>query len=518
MKIAGVAFVKIRGGNKMSYYTTIKKIKEDDVKLKELVLSTMPVQYHCYLYFGNRNMKIGNAKEISQEEKSLGAYYDKDKEAIYYPSVSPYMTIAGRIRWFVDDHIKAGKKYKIREDIDTEHSIYKVVIESEIYGEAPGSAEIIKGAKSGVDSKNPLENAGTSAIGRALILFGYGLLPVGVTSSEEYMDYMKSHEIHTEGIVETEKIEDISQKTESIEIKKEEVPKSVVQSVSTVVDSTSKKEDTLKPVTNPTTNITMDITKADPPKATPESTTNQTTVASTMTSPRLTQNIHQTEADASRRKTLISDIKGCIQVLGWTREVAGNFIKDQLRLVEYKDCNSLTNAQVETLYGIFKDKMTAEVHNLALALNLSEEQLYEFEKDCLQVEDFDYLIMIQIISVYNSLKEEVKKIPHTEETGQEEFKVVEESNTVEDSFSVVSEEGSVSSSVPPTIVNTITAPPLKTTPTDSGANSKPNEIGTLSKLSKDDLLNKVKNVAEDRERAKMDIKQLLDFKNKKQVE
>jgi len=69
--------------------------------------------------------------------------------------------------------------------------VVQVVLESEIYGRAVGTAtaDISTGARA-VDATNPVENAETSAVGRALGFYGYGTLQgqSGIASAEEVKD------------------------------------------------------------------------------------------------------------------------------------------------------------------------------------------------------------------------------------------------------------------------------------------------------------------------------------------
>lgn len=101
---------------------------------------------------------------------------------------NPYMPTAGRILEAWNEHVTAQKKITIKTKIDKEDDETLVVlaeIESEIRGYAMARATSHKQNR-GVESSSPIETAETSAIGRALGLLGYGLLPSGgVATADE---------------------------------------------------------------------------------------------------------------------------------------------------------------------------------------------------------------------------------------------------------------------------------------------------------------------------------------------
>jgi len=111
-----------------------------------------------------------------------------------------YVTVDCRLAMARLEHREADKKLEIvsseiRPDIDRKGDlpmlVVQVVLESEIYGRAVGTAtaDISAGARA-VDATNPVENAETSAVGRALGLYGYGTLQgqSGIASAEEVQD------------------------------------------------------------------------------------------------------------------------------------------------------------------------------------------------------------------------------------------------------------------------------------------------------------------------------------------
>jgi hypothetical protein len=96
------------------------------------------------------------------------------------------MRVDGRVAMARDEHRELGKRLDIHTDFDTtlEIPVCRAIVVSELYGESSGTIEVKIGGK-GVDETNPLANAETSAIGRALGFMGYGLLGGGIASAEE---------------------------------------------------------------------------------------------------------------------------------------------------------------------------------------------------------------------------------------------------------------------------------------------------------------------------------------------
>lgn len=100
---------------------------------------------------------------------------------------NPYMKVDGRVAMARDEHRELGKRLDImKATFDTvfDTPMCQVTVYSEIFGMATGTSKVFIGGR-GVDQTNPLENAETSAVGRALGFMGYGLLGGGIASAEE---------------------------------------------------------------------------------------------------------------------------------------------------------------------------------------------------------------------------------------------------------------------------------------------------------------------------------------------
>jgi len=156
------------------------KQAEDEANAKIAdAMASVPVQYRNHIMLMEQDKRVGGSKQ--------NPLYAKIKTA--------YMQVDGRVRMFVDEHRAAGKKFAITvaHHLENEHPITMVKIESELLGSTMGTAKVGFGGK-GADQTNPIENAETSAMGRALGFFGYGLLGGGIASAEEVEGAIRERE------------------------------------------------------------------------------------------------------------------------------------------------------------------------------------------------------------------------------------------------------------------------------------------------------------------------------------
>lgn len=128
---------------------------------------------------------------MNESQKKIDAAY-LNTPAEYHGFITiikgnPYMRVDGRVAMARDEHRELGKRLDILKpvfDMVFDIPTCQVTVFSEIFGTATGTAKVSIGGR-GVDQTNPLENAETSAVGRALGFMGYGLLGGGIASAEE---------------------------------------------------------------------------------------------------------------------------------------------------------------------------------------------------------------------------------------------------------------------------------------------------------------------------------------------
>lgn len=150
---------------------------------QEQAKKRIPAQYHDFLIMLEQNVKIADQGYDCSQVKKDGFFTYNGKT---YVKISlPYFTVDGRVQMARDDHREKGMKLFIHPAQITDDGKYlSVTVESEMLGSATGTVAINVGG-SGVDKTNPMENAETSAVGRALGFLGYGLVGTGIASAEE---------------------------------------------------------------------------------------------------------------------------------------------------------------------------------------------------------------------------------------------------------------------------------------------------------------------------------------------
>lgn len=158
--------------------------KTENEKEIENAYRRIPNEYHDFIVLLEQNIKITDSRYFLKEEfLKIGAY--QDDKGIYLKIKKPYMTVDGRIRMARDEHAESKAKLNIAEPqiIQIGNRLcMNVTVESEIHGTSTGSIEVnINGF--GVDKKNPIANAQTSALGRALGFLGYGIIGTAATAS-----------------------------------------------------------------------------------------------------------------------------------------------------------------------------------------------------------------------------------------------------------------------------------------------------------------------------------------------
>ena len=114
----------------------------------------------------------------------------------------PYMGVDGRVKMAQDEHREQGATLVIQTQFETEPAAdqltCRAVVTSSLLGTTTAHARVFLNG-SGVDATNPLENAETSAVGRALGFLGYGLYGTGIASAEEVLLAVAEREAQSHG-------------------------------------------------------------------------------------------------------------------------------------------------------------------------------------------------------------------------------------------------------------------------------------------------------------------------------
>lgn len=174
---------QVQEAYKMPQWVSKKAASRKQYTQKELAQAKerIPKQYHDFLILMPQNEKLTDQTfKVEQKDIEIGVFsYDR---GTYLTIEKPYVTVDGRLKMFRDEHEKAQKKFTIHppviQQFNEKFTLLSITIDSEIYGSTTGTIEIGLGGK-GADFSNPFANAQTSAIGRALGFFGYGLVGTG---------------------------------------------------------------------------------------------------------------------------------------------------------------------------------------------------------------------------------------------------------------------------------------------------------------------------------------------------
>lgn len=152
-------------------------------KLCQMTLEMTPAPYRSFLTFLPQHKRVAGTRAAP----------------IYAAIRLPYMSVDGRIKMAFDEHKAKGARLQIQTQFDTEpvsgQLLCRAEVSSELLGTATAHARAFLNG-GGVDATNPLENAETSAVGRALGFLGYGLYGTGIASAEEVIQAQTMRDSH----------------------------------------------------------------------------------------------------------------------------------------------------------------------------------------------------------------------------------------------------------------------------------------------------------------------------------
>ncbi|ETW99855.1 MAG: hypothetical protein ETSY1_13330 [Candidatus Entotheonella factor] len=133
-----------------------------------------PESYRGFLTFIRQNKRVGGSRQ----------------HPLYAAIRLPYMRVDGRVKMALDEHREQGATLVIQTQFESDPAsdqlLCRATVTSAMLGTVTAHARVFLNGP-GVDSTNPMENAETSAVGRALGFLGYGLYGTGIASAEEVL-------------------------------------------------------------------------------------------------------------------------------------------------------------------------------------------------------------------------------------------------------------------------------------------------------------------------------------------
>lgn len=165
----------------MGEHDAVRKAREELAR----AYAVTDEKYHHFITEIPNRVRVGGSRENPQTEWVK----------------NPYMTVDGRLTMFTDDM----RDQKLRYSIDAEPVIFgehqaikaSITIHYEHGPSTVSGLSSINFGGSGVDRTNPIENADTSALGRALGKLGYGLFGYGIASADEVEEAKRRQETPT---------------------------------------------------------------------------------------------------------------------------------------------------------------------------------------------------------------------------------------------------------------------------------------------------------------------------------
>jgi hypothetical protein len=152
----------------------VQDVIEQAERACQAAVEATPPAYRGFLMF------------LTRTKKTCGMTADP----VYASIREPYMGVDGRVKMATDDHRAMGESLVMQTAFEVEplsnQLLCRAVVTSTMLGSATAHARVFLGGD-GVDATNPLENAETSAVGRALGFLGYGLYGTGMASAEEVL-------------------------------------------------------------------------------------------------------------------------------------------------------------------------------------------------------------------------------------------------------------------------------------------------------------------------------------------
>ena len=152
----------------------IRDAQDKAERLCALAVEQTPAAYQSFITLIEQRRKVGGTRQAP----------------IFATVRQPYLSVDGRVKWARDEHLRAGKRFDVQTAFVVEPTSGQLLacatVTSEIYGTAVAHARVFLGGD-GVNESNPLETGETSAVGRALGMWGFGCYGTGIASAEEVL-------------------------------------------------------------------------------------------------------------------------------------------------------------------------------------------------------------------------------------------------------------------------------------------------------------------------------------------
>jgi len=152
----------------------IRDAQDKAERLCALAVEQTPTAYQSFITLIEQRRRVGGTRQAP----------------IFATVRQPYLSVDGRVKWARDEHLRAGKRFDVQTAFIVEPTsgqlLARATLTSEIYGTAVAHARVFLGGD-GVNESNPLETGETSALGRALGMWGFGCYGTGIASAEEVL-------------------------------------------------------------------------------------------------------------------------------------------------------------------------------------------------------------------------------------------------------------------------------------------------------------------------------------------
>lgn len=154
--------------------TLIRDAQDKAERLCGLAVEQTPAAYQSFITLIEQRRKVGGTRQAP----------------IFATIRQPYLSVDGRVKWARDEHLRAGKRFDVQTEFVVEPTsgqlLARATLTSEIFGAVVAHAHVFLGGD-GVNESNPLETGETSAVGRALGMWGFGCFGAGIASADEVL-------------------------------------------------------------------------------------------------------------------------------------------------------------------------------------------------------------------------------------------------------------------------------------------------------------------------------------------